>query len=180
MVPTTTFMPFFAPLRIDSMRELVPGNSQPFPNEIPAAPASIMAQSYNVPCRNMARKDSQKSPCWMKNIWNAPTMTPLVNKINPVAKLVNSPNEKQVKDTRMLFNVMPKNMGSSAEVLYTAIGVPLEMFSNVMSTYSLPNTIPMPPMPLMPSTTAMLPQPISMGLRVLRNMSNKIKKGDAL
>ena len=40
----------------------------------------------------------------------------------------------QLKDTMILFSVMPKNIGISSEPLYTAIGSPLAIFSSVIST----------------------------------------------
>ena len=52
----------------------------------------------------------------------------------PVPKLVSIPIAKQRKETMTLFSVMPKNIGSSDEPSYTAIGVPLEMLFSVMST----------------------------------------------
>ena len=61
-------------------------------------------------------------------------MIPLERSIYPVPKLVSNPIAKQLKETITLLSVMPKNIGTSEEPLYTAIGSPLAILSRVIST----------------------------------------------
>ena len=59
---------------------------------------------------------------------------PLERSIYPVPKLVSNPMAKQLKDTITLLSVMPRNIGTSEEPLYTAMGSPLAILSSVIST----------------------------------------------
>ena len=80
---------------------------------MPAAPATMMAEISNVPCSQTANADSHSRPCWAKNVWNEPSITPFWKRMNPVPKLVNTPMTKAKNDTLTLFRVISPNIESS-------------------------------------------------------------------